>query len=65
MQRCAPREPEYGLAMRAFLDTSLNVAVLMQLAGIECWRYSASLGLLLIVVGGALYRQEMRRARDA
>lgn len=49
--------------MRELLDPKLNVAVLMQLAGLELWRVSAFAGLLLIVLGGVMYRQELRRMK--
>jgi hypothetical protein len=48
------------LDMRAFLDSRLNLAVLMQVAGLVCWQYSMLVGLLLIVAGGVLYRRELR-----
>jgi hypothetical protein len=51
---------EYHEYMRALLDPRLNLAVLMQLAGLFYWQHYILVGLLLIVAGGALYRSELR-----
>lgn len=51
------------LDMRGLLDPKPNVAVLMQLAGLELWQASAFAGLLLIVVGGLMHRRELRRMK--
>jgi hypothetical protein len=52
-----------GAGMRAFLDSRLNLAVLMQVAGLVCSQYSILVGLLLMVAGGVLYRRQLRRRK--